>query len=161
MRGVLLAGPDVGATWGVAFALTTLARDYAHLPVLTTGDADGVSGERTTARHLDELQAWAQILVEYRRGGVRFVVDHERLRRTRDAGRIPVVTTDEPRVLDALLAESPGWLAVLASPAAALRPWSRLLDRFAVTARTDRVPPMSVASLVDHAVRTRDDPTEP
>lgn len=159
MRGVLLAGPDAGASAGVAFALTTLARDYVHLPALSSGEADGA--ERATDRHLDELRAWAQVVVEYRRGGVRFVVDHERLRRAREAGRVPVVTTDEPRVLDALLAESPGWLPVLVCPAPSPRPWSSLVDRFAVTARLDRVPTMSVASLVDHAVRTRDEPAAP
>jgi hypothetical protein len=154
MPGVLLAGPDTGPATSVALTLTTLARDYVLHPALTTGPADGIALERVTARRLAELRSWAQIVVEYRRGDAVVAHDHERLHRVRDVGRVPVVVTDEPRVLEALLAESPGWLAVLICAGVPGRPWSRLRDRVAVVARTDLVPTDAVAHLVDRAVRT-------
>ena len=155
VQGVLLAGPDPVPLGTAAFALCSTSRRYVRWAALTTGDGEGT--ERTTERHLAELRSWAQVLVEHRRDGAAVVFDHERLRRIRDAGRVPVAVTDEPRVVDALLGEAPDWFAVLGAPSALRRPWARLADRFAVVVRLDRVSPVSVAHLVHHAAETHDE----
>ena len=152
---MLLAGPDPVPLGTAAFALCSTSRRYVRWAALSTGGGEGT--ERTTERHLAELRSWAQVLVEHRRDGAAVVFDNERLWRIRDAGRVPVAVTDEPRVVDALLGEAPDWFAVLAAPSALRRPWARLADRFAVVVRLARMSRVWVAHLVYNAAETHDE----
>lgn len=162
--GILVVGASEAAT--VVFSLTTLGRRYVRCPALTAEDGGPYDHERVSARHLADLRAWAQVVVEFRRGAASFVHDHERLSRIRDAGQLPVVATDEPQVVDALLRESPDWTAVLLwRPDPAGRgpdkAWLRMLHRFPLVVRADRVAGPVVARMVHLAVQMHDEEDRP
>ncbi|MDN5917190.1 MAG: hypothetical protein L0I76_19155 [Pseudonocardia sp.] len=168
--GVVLAGTPGAGKRTTAFALTTLGRRYERLPALTTARASTLDIETATAGHLDELRSWAQVLHEVSRNGAAHIYDTERLRSVRDSGRFPVVTLDTVAALDAFASESPDWLTVLLhgpfDPARTDTPrrgrnrsdreLRRIWDRFVLTVRTDLLPALEVARLVDRAVQQHD-----
>ena len=104
------------------------------------------------------------------RNGAAHVYDRGRLRSIRDSGRCPVVTLDAAAAFDAFTRESPGWLTVLLhgpfDPARTSVPQRdrnrpdrelrRIWDRFALTVRTDLLPALEVALLVDRVVQQHD-----
>ncbi|MBW0118831.1 hypothetical protein [Pseudonocardia abyssalis] len=150
-RGVLLVGSVAADLRTAAFGLTTLARRYARCPALTDGPGEGADSERVTTGHLEDLRSWAQVLVEYRRGRTRFVLDHVRLTAAREAGQLPVVATDEPRVVDALRRESPDWFVVLLRGVGD-RTWAELDVALSVGLPAAVAPP-----LVHLAIQLRED----
>lgn len=149
--GVLLVGSVAADLRTAAFGLTSLSRRYARWPALTAGPGEGVDAERVTAAHLDDLRSWAQVVVEYRRGGTRFLHDRLRPAAAREAGQLPVVATDERRVVDALLRESPEWFVVLLRGPGD-RTWARLDAPLVVG-----LPAPAVPQLVHLAVQLREE----
>jgi hypothetical protein len=149
--GVLLVGSVAADLRTAAFGLTSLGRRYARWPALTAGPGEGVDADRVTATHLDDLRSWAQVVVEYRRGGTRFLYDRIRPAAVREAGQLPVVATDEPRVVDALRRESPDWFVVLLRGSGD-RTWTRLDAPLTVG-----LPAAAVPQLVHLAVQLQED----
>lgn len=148
---MLLVGSVPSDLRTAAFGLTTLGRRYARWPALTAGPDEGVDAERVAAAHLDDLRSWAQVVGEYRRGRTRYLYDRLRPAAVREAGRLPVVATDEPRVVDVLRRESPDWFVVLLRGPGD-RTWARLDAPLVV-----RLPAPVVPQLVHLVVQLRED----
>ncbi|MFB9742074.1 hypothetical protein ACFFOU_13235 [Pseudonocardia sulfidoxydans] len=163
----------------MAFSLTTLRRQYAHVPALAADPHPSVDAEQVTRTHLDELHSWAQIFYDVTLDGVLYSYDRERLGRLREQGRLPIVCVENVEALAAFEAESTGWLPVLLwcpRDEAAKRSthgwpveepdrrWSRRWERstkglladpgrFTLTVRSDRLDAVEIARIVHLAAQ--------
>jgi hypothetical protein len=162
--GIALVGAPGSGKRSTTFALTTLSRRYARYPGLTTARAAPLDHQPAAERHLAEMRAWAQVVLEVVRDGAVLVYERERLDKIREAGQLPVVTVDAVSSVDALDRESPGWLHVhlwrpravaLRRAGASPREFDRVTkeltrarERFAVSIDTDAVPVPAAAQLV-------------
>lgn len=83
------------------------------MPALTVAARSPVDAEQTTQRHLDDLQAWAQVFHRFTTDGDTFVYDRERLSKLREQGRVPVSCVDDIATVEAFEREAGDWLHVL------------------------------------------------
>ncbi|MFJ2030546.1 guanylate kinase [Streptosporangium sp. NPDC087985] len=113
-QGIVLYGPPASGKDTVTAALTRLDPRFVLLPKLKVGTGRAHGYEFVSAEHLGKLREAGRLLVETRRYGNVYAVDHQTIEDRHAAGYVPVVHMGNIRDLRRLIGRvSDSWLRVL------------------------------------------------